>query len=340
MCCVATCRAVLTLQIATLHRNFGIQSVYLTECQSYPLVMATDVEEMLRIDADGKPAYSPLEVLEGDVVVSNHEVGYWATRLCHSYPNPLLVKLVRTLWEESADFTVFGECHWGRSAAVVRSGVVAHVRHFRLDVVCVGELVGDVSCVHGGVAAVVVVVVNAVHDSYCWRRFAVESVPCLPTSKIFSVSPCSIAGCRAPACQSLDFVDALAATVNRAVDKLGTVSHCPQDSGSSPVSKLYRMLEVDQKRLPRGAELLQLRSLCSARHPYPALLLGANTWTAVDVQYCLPGIPVGFQVRFCVVVYLCLRACVHPCGCCLVFNSSCACCSNLQPCACCVVSLC
>ena len=254
-------------------------------------------------------------MLEGDVVVSNHEVGYWATRLCHSYPNPLLVKLVRTLWEESADFTVFGECHWGRSAAVVRSGVVAHVRHFRLDVACVGELVGDVSCVHGGVAAVVVVVVNAVHDSYCWRRFAVESVPCLPTSKIFSVSPCSIAGCRAPACQSLDFVDALAATVNRAVDKLGTVSHCPQDSGSSPVSKLYRMLEVDQKRLPRGAELLQLRSLCSARHPYPALLLGANTWTAVDVQYCLPGIPVGFQVRLCVV------GC--PCACCLVFVSSC-----------------
>jgi hypothetical protein len=99
-------------------------------------------------------------------------------------------------------------------------------------------------------------------------------------------------------CQSLEFVDALAATVNRSVDKLGIVSHCPSD-GSSPVSKLYRMLESDLRRLPRGAELLQLRSLCSARHPYPALLLGANTWTAIDVQYCLPGIPMGFQVCLC-----------------------------------------
>jgi hypothetical protein len=121
-------------QIVTLHRSFGVESVYLSECQSYPLVMALDVQEMLRLDADGKAAYSPLEVLEGDVVISNHEVGYWSTRLCHSYPNPLLVKLTRAMWEECDTFTVYGECHWGRAPSVVRSGVVPHVRPSAVNV--------------------------------------------------------------------------------------------------------------------------------------------------------------------------------------------------------------
>jgi hypothetical protein len=43
--------------------------------------------------------------------------------------------------------------------------------------------------------------------------------------------------------------------------------------------------------------MMQVRSLCCSRQPYPALLLSANVWPAVDVLYGLPGIPMLFQVR-------------------------------------------
>ena len=42
-----------------------------------------------------------------------------------------------------------------------------------------------------------------------------------------------------------------------------------------------------------GQQLL-LRSLSSSRLPYPALLLGRNAWTAVDLLYTLPGVPMTF----------------------------------------------
>ncbi len=112
----------------SLNRLYGVKGVYLSECQSYPLMMELDVEELLRADSDGPAAYSPLEIFEGDVVVANREVGFWSTRLCQTYPNPLLVKLVRALWAVDPDATVFGEAHWGRGGALMRSGVVPHVR--------------------------------------------------------------------------------------------------------------------------------------------------------------------------------------------------------------------
>jgi hypothetical protein len=40
--------------------------------------------------------------------------------------------------------------------------------------------------------------------------------------------------------------------------------------------------------------MLLTRSLSSSRLPYPALLLGRNAWTAVDLLYTLPGVPMTF----------------------------------------------
>jgi len=45
---------------------------------------------------------------------------------------------------------------------------------------------------------------------------------------------------------------------------------------------------------PSGGHALLLRSLSSSRLPYPALLLGRNAWTAVDLLYTLPGVPMTF----------------------------------------------
>ena len=65
-----------------------------------------------------------LQVLEGEVVIANTEFGYWGTKAARYYPNPLLVKLTKSLWAIAPDFIVAGECHWGRAASLLRSGVV------------------------------------------------------------------------------------------------------------------------------------------------------------------------------------------------------------------------
>lgn len=67
-----------------------------------------------------------MQILEGEVVISNAEIGYWSTRACRSYPNPLLVKLTRAMWAINPLFTIAGECRWGRAPALVRSGIVPH----------------------------------------------------------------------------------------------------------------------------------------------------------------------------------------------------------------------
>ena len=113
-----------------LYTLYGVTSVYLNECQSYPFIMALDVDELFRVEADGEPAYTSREILEGKVVLSDTEIGYWDTRLSRSYPNPFLIKLVRGMWEHHAEFSIFGDCCWGRGGSVARSGVVPHVsRH-------------------------------------------------------------------------------------------------------------------------------------------------------------------------------------------------------------------
>jgi len=72
-----------------------------------------------------------LQVLEGEVVIANSEQGFWSTRLSRTYPNPLLVKLARALWQVDPNFSIVGECHWARSGALMRSGIIPHT----LDVV-------------------------------------------------------------------------------------------------------------------------------------------------------------------------------------------------------------
>ena len=57
---------------------------------------------------------------------------------------------------------------------------------------------------------------------------------------------------------------------------------------------LQHMLQGPGGALPAGGQQLLLRSLSSSRLPYPALLLGRNAWTAVDLLYTLPGVPMTF----------------------------------------------
>ncbi len=46
--------------------------------------------------------------------------------------------------------------------------------------------------------------------------------------------------------------------------------------------------------MPPGSQPLILRSLTSARIPYPSLYLGRQNWPGVDAAYFLGGIPMTF----------------------------------------------
>ena len=77
----------------------------------------------------------------------------------------------------------------------------------------------------------------------------------------------------------------------------------PQGSPQFVAQKLSRgeyppplqcLLQGPGGALPAGGHMLLTRSLSSSRLPYPALLLGRNAWTAVDLLYTLPGVPMTF----------------------------------------------
>jgi hypothetical protein len=41
--------------------------------------MEIDLEELMRLDVDGEPAYSPADIMNGEIVLRNEKYGYWST---------------------------------------------------------------------------------------------------------------------------------------------------------------------------------------------------------------------------------------------------------------------
>ena len=74
--------------------------------------MEPDLEELMRLDVDGEPAYSPLDLMNGEVVIRNENYGYWNTNMMEKYPNPFFIKLCRKMYEANPNFIMIGEC-WG-----------------------------------------------------------------------------------------------------------------------------------------------------------------------------------------------------------------------------------
>ena len=70
------------------------------------------MDELLRIDVDGEPAYTAEEIMNGEVVVRNENHGYWNTNVIETYANPFFIKLARKIWQQRPDFMLIGEC-WG-----------------------------------------------------------------------------------------------------------------------------------------------------------------------------------------------------------------------------------
>lgn len=97
--------------------------------------MEADLEELMRLDVDGEPAYSSLDVMNGEIVLRNENHGYWNTSVIERYPNPFFIKLSKNLWNKNPNFMIIGEC-WGgymfenRQIILSRSGIIP--RMFKL----------------------------------------------------------------------------------------------------------------------------------------------------------------------------------------------------------------
>jgi hypothetical protein len=97
--------------------------------------MEPDLEELMRLDVDGEPAYSPMDLMNGEIVVRNENHGYWNTNMMEKYPNPFFIKLCRKVYETNPNFILIGEC-WGgfmfenRQIILARSGIIP--RMFKL----------------------------------------------------------------------------------------------------------------------------------------------------------------------------------------------------------------
>jgi starch synthase len=81
------------------------------------------------LDVDGVPAYTPEDLMNGEVVIRNENYGYWNSNNMETYPNPFFIKMCKKLWLRDPNFMIIGEC-WGgfmfehRQIILARSGIV------------------------------------------------------------------------------------------------------------------------------------------------------------------------------------------------------------------------
>ena len=119
----------LVQDVLNFTKKYKIDGMHLDNCQSWPQILQIDHDEMFRIDSDGQPAYSPLEILNGEIVVRDEDCGFWGSDLIDQYPNPILIKLTKSVWKELPNFIFVGEC-WSsqkfhnRHIVLTKSGVV------------------------------------------------------------------------------------------------------------------------------------------------------------------------------------------------------------------------
>ncbi|CAI2359153.1 unnamed protein product [Moneuplotes crassus] len=103
--------------------KYNIDGLSLDNCDLWPSLKLIDYEEMYGIDADGQPKYTADEILSGHVIDSHKDLLLWGD--CGECPNPILIKLMKTLWKHFPNLMVIGEC-WkeGSEKIVELSGVV------------------------------------------------------------------------------------------------------------------------------------------------------------------------------------------------------------------------
>ena len=206
-------------EIKILIEKFNIDGVHLDNCQAWPQIMELDASEMYRIDIDGKPAYSPIDILNGEVVIPNTENGYWNTDSCEDYPNPFLIKLTKNIWNTFPEFIFFGEC-W-------------------------------------------------LNEKYSQRHINLTKSGIIPRMYTLPIIICEILG--------------------KHIQRNGTIESIPPNN----ISIIKNWYKENYQDLPEGSLLIQSSS--GQVWPYPALLFGRGNWSAVDLLFSLPDIPMTFM---------------------------------------------
>ena len=206
-------------EINTLIDNFKIDGVHLDNCQAWPQIMEIDAAEMYRIDLDGKPAYTPMEILNGEIVMPNVECGYWDTDNCETYANPFLIKMTKAIWNDHPNFVFFGEC-W-------------------------------------------------LNEKYSQRHVNLTKSGIIPRMYTLPIILCEVLG--------------------KKIQRNGNIETVqPND-----INIIKDWYEENYQNLPEGALLVQ--SSTGQVWPYPALLYGRGNWSAVDLLFGLPDIPMTFM---------------------------------------------
>jgi hypothetical protein len=116
-------------EVVSVAKKFGVDGVHLDNGQAWPQIMEPDLEELQRIDINGEAVYTPLDLMNGEVVIRNENHGFWNTNNMESYPNPFFIKMCRKLWELNENLMIIGECLGGymfehRQIILARSGVI------------------------------------------------------------------------------------------------------------------------------------------------------------------------------------------------------------------------
>ena len=87
------------------HREYQIDSFFLQDGQSWPILLESDADSIQGNsgigDASSSTETSLYNLIEGVAVLENEECGYWTcvSALDRGYPNPFLVKIARKLNE-------------------------------------------------------------------------------------------------------------------------------------------------------------------------------------------------------------------------------------------------
>ena len=206
-------------EIKTLIDKYNIDGVHLDNCQAWPQIMELDTAELYRIDVDGQPAYTPLEILNGEIVMPNKESGYWDTDVNETYANPLLIKLTKSIWNYYPKFIFIGEC-W-------------------------------------------------LNEKFSTRHINLSKSGIIPRLYTLPIVLCEVLG--------------------KKIQRDGRI----EQASPSDITIIEEWYKENYKELPEGALLIQ--SSCGQVWPYPALLYGRGNWSAVDLLFSLPEIPMIFM---------------------------------------------
>ena len=210
---------ILINEIKILIGKYKIDGIHLDNCQAWPQIMELDTAELFRIDIDGKPAYTPLEILNGEIVMPNVESGYWDTDYYDSYANPLLIKLTKSVWNFFPNFIFIGEC-W-------------------------------------------------LNEKFSQRHVSLTKSGIVPRLYTLPMILCEVLG--------------------KKIQRDGRIDSAPP----TDITLIKDWYNENYKDLPEGALLIQSSS--GQVWPYPALLYGRGNWSAVDLLFSLPDIPMTFM---------------------------------------------